>query len=156
MLVTSAEIPSLILSVGVGAVAVLLIVWHVIERTRRETELSEEDERYFSRQAVRRWVVSATMVLLAIGLYAGSRMAPMVGGRPNVLFVQTWLWVIILLGVLVLVAMAEWVATRRYSMRQRKALLREGLELIRDEMRIRAALRTNGRPLDDPDQAQQG
>jgi cobalamin synthase len=138
----------MILSMGVGGVGILLMVWHWLERKHHEPE---EDQRYFVAQAIRRWVVSGTMILLAVGLFAGSRMEPKIGGQPNLLFLQTWLWVVLLVLILVVIATSDWFATQSYSRRQRKAMLREGIDLLRDEIRVRAALARDGRSIQEAD-----
>jgi hypothetical protein len=143
------ESASLILSIGVTTVAVILMVWHWIERPHREAAESEEDRRYFASQSIRRWIVSVSMVLIAIGLFAGSRMKPMIAGKPNMLFLQTWLWVCLLVLGLVVIAILDWFATRVYSFRKRKAMAREGIDLLRDEIRVRASARQEHEQLDE-------
>jgi hypothetical protein len=143
------ESASLILSIGVTVVAVLLIVWHWFERPHREAAESEEDRRYYTSQSIRRWIVSVTMLLIAIGIYAGSQMKPMIGGKPNMLFLQTWLWVCLLVLGLVVIAILDWFATRIYSFRKRKAMAREGIDLLRDEIRVRASIRQEPERLDE-------
>jgi hypothetical protein len=147
------EVASLILSIGVSVVGVLLIVWHWLERPERETAVSEEDRRHFVFQSIRRWVVAAMMFLLSIGLYAGSRMEPKIGGKPNMLFVQTWLWVVLLVFGLVIIALFDWLATSVYSHRQRKAMAREGINLIRDEIRIRTSLKDDRPRFEETDES---
>jgi hypothetical protein len=50
-----------------------------------------------------------------------------------------------LVVLLLVLAMVDWSATRRYETRHREAIAREGLEILRDEMRRRAALGAAGR-----------
>ena len=139
----------MILALGVGGIGLLLVVWHWLERKHLPDSRSEEDEHYLVGQSIRRWVVSGTMILLAIGLFAGSRMEPKIGGRPNLLFLQTWLWVVLLVFLLVVIATIDWFATQIYSRRRRKAMLREGIDLIRDEIRVREAIEKQRRPIEE-------
>ncbi len=49
---------------------------------------------YFFRQDVRRGLGVAVMLMLAAGLYFGSRIPPRVAGHANLTFVQVWLAII--------------------------------------------------------------
>ena len=141
---SKSETIGLILSIGVFGVGLVLAVWTWRDRGHHLSAVTEQDRRHFANQEIRRWVVSGTMVLLAVGVYAGTRIPHKLAGRPNLLFLQTWLWVILLVFVLLVLAAIDWFATRVYGNRQRKAMLREGIDILRDEYRARSALRQNG------------
>ena len=114
---------------------------------------------------------SSLMLLLALGIFVGSRISPLintefpydlevrqsvraisgawvetwVGGRANPLFLTIWLAVIILLVILLALAFFDWLATRRYAHRQRSSMARERLEILRETFRRRDTLR-DGHP----------
>ena len=133
----SREISSLILSLGVSLVALGLLAWQRAERARREEDLSPEDLRYFQRQDLRRLFVSVVMFLLAAGISFGSRMDHRLNGRPNPWFLLTWLAIFWLIIVLTSSAFLDWVATRQYARRLSREMLREGLTILQDEMKVR-------------------
>jgi hypothetical protein len=135
---------SLALSLGVAGVAVGLVIWQVLERRWRPEGLADDDVKHFAYQDLRRGLVAAVMLLLAAGVYVGARLEPGVAGRPNPRYVGTWVGVLALVVLLLVLAMLDWSATRRYAARHRLAIAREGLEILRDEMRRRAAERTAG------------
>lgn len=127
-------VASLTMSLAVGAVAVALALWLWYERRNRSDELSPEDHHHFRRQDIRRGLVSLILLLIAVGLSAGSRIAPKVEGRTNLLFVEIWLGVFVLILALLVLAFFDWVATRIYARRQFRALAKERLEILRDEL----------------------
>lgn len=133
------EVVSLVLSIGVGVVALLLAAWLWYERRLRDPELSDEDAAHFARQDVRRGAVAVILLLIAAGLSIGSRVEPRAAGRANQTFVLVWLGVSVLILVLLLLATFDWIATRTYARRHIRALARERSEIIRDEVRRRAA-----------------
>lgn len=133
------EAYSLILSIAVASVALLLWAWQRFERNRRVPVGSPEDNRHFRRQDVRRTIVAAVMGILAIGIYVGSRMETRVAGRPNLQFVETWIGIFLLILALLVLAMIDWFATRGYAFRHRSAILQEGIEILKDELRAKAA-----------------
>jgi len=135
--VSSRELSSLILSLGVSVVAAGLLVWHRVDLSKREVDLCPEDATYFWRQDVRRVFVVILLILLAIGIYFGSRIDHRLNGKPNPRFLVTWLAVFWLVIILTVTAMIDWLATRRYARRHRKELVREGLLILRDEMKAR-------------------
>jgi len=133
------------LSIGVAAVAILLVLWLWYERRNRdELELSDKDVDHFSRQDRRRGFVALILLLLSAGISFGSRLEPLVDGRTNRLFVQTWLGVLVLIFVLLLLAMFDWFATRTYARRHLRSLVRERAQIFKDEMRLRTK-RSEGR-----------
>lgn len=148
------EFYGLALSLGVAAVALALVGWQWIDRRGRGTDLSADDVTHFSRQDVRRGFVIAVLLLLAAGVFVGSRTAShLKGGQPNLRYVETWLGVFVLVFVLLLLAVRDWVATRAYALRHRTAIVREGLDLVREELRLRKRGGANGKPSgpDNPD-----
>jgi Flp pilus assembly protein TadB len=147
--VTPTELYSLILAVGVAVVAFALIGWQWVEHRQRTEKLSDEDHFHFASQEVRRGVVAGVMLLLSVGIFFGSRLEPRRNGRPNVWFIECWLAVGALLIVLLALALVDWVATRRYASRLRRAILREGLKIISDEVRLRAGPPSNGQAAED-------
>jgi hypothetical protein len=48
-------------------------------------------------------------------------------------------------------AMFDWFSTRVYARRHRTAIVREGIEILRDEIKFRRARAANGRVVDDTD-----
>ena len=134
----SAQLASLVLSVGVAAVALMLVFWQVAERSQRPDDLSDEDHAHFRSLDRRRMLVAGIMVMLAAGVFLGSRIEPGTRGHPNRWFLVVWLAVFWLVLCLATLALIDWAATRRYARRHRRLILREGLEILREELRIRA------------------
>ena len=167
---------SLVLSITVAAIAVALGARQWSERAAREPDLSSDDRKYFARQDLRRWLGVVLMLILAVGIFAGSRMAPsvpvfpmdpgvrqgwqalagswtepLVLMRANLRFVAVWTGLIVLLPALLVLALFDWLATRRYALRQRHSMARQRIEILRQTLR-RADARHNGFLLDpDPD-----
>ena len=128
------------LALGLIAVVALLLGWQWAERRHRGAiDLPDDDRIYFRRQDVRRWVAAGALTLLAVGIHFGSRLPYKRDGRPNLAFVEVWLTDFALIFVLTGLALADWLATRAYARRQRSAIVREGMEILREEMRLRAA-----------------
>jgi hypothetical protein len=137
--------------------ATLLLAWLWRERRGRAVD-GPEDLKHFVNQDLRRLAGVIVMYLLAVGVYVGSRLPSRVAGRPNLRYVATWGGILGLVAVLLALAMLDWSATRRYATRHRKAITEEGLEILRDELRRRAALASpptrtgqGGDPLDAPE-----
>ncbi|MHC5537576.1 hypothetical protein ACYOEI_05020 [Singulisphaera rosea] len=124
----------LVMSLAVGAVAIALAFWLWFERKNRSDELPEEDLQHFRRQDLRRFLVALILMLIAVGLSAGSRIAPKVEGRTNLLFVEIWFGVFILILALLVLAFFDWIATKIYARRQFRALANERLEILREEL----------------------
>jgi hypothetical protein len=167
---------SLVLSITVAAIAVALGARQWSERAAREPDLSSDDRKYFALQDLRRWIGVALMLVLAVGVFAGSRMEPAVPAVPmeagvrqswqalagawieplvlkraNLRFVAVWTGLILLLPALLVLALFDWLATRRYAQRQRRSMARQRIEILRETLR-RADTRHNGYLLDsDPD-----
>jgi hypothetical protein len=56
-------------------------------------------------------------------------------GQANIAFVEVWAGVIALIVVLMILAMIDLLATRRYAQRQRRSMAQERIRLIRDAIR---------------------
>jgi uncharacterized membrane protein len=126
------------LAIGLIAVVALLLAWQWAERRQRGAiDLPDDDRIHFRRQDVRRWVVAGALTLLAVGIHFGSRLPYKRGGRPNPAFIEVWLAVFVLILVLLGLALADWLSTRAYARRHRTAIVREGMEILREEMRLR-------------------
>ena len=111
---------SALISSGITLIAVFLGLRQWYEWRARESDLSDRDRRYFFRQDVRRGLGVAVMLILAAGLYFGSRIPPKVGGHANLIFVQVWLAISGLIIVMLGLALLDWIATRLYARRQRR------------------------------------
>jgi hypothetical protein len=131
------QLAGLLVALAVGGVAVLLTAWQLVERSHRETGMEPEDARYFSGQDRRRAWVALVLILLAAGIYSGSHTEHVVNRRPNPTFLAVWIGVFGLVLTMIALALGDWLATRRYGLRHRKAMIREGLEILRDEMAYR-------------------
>lgn len=138
-------LPGLVLATGVFVVALALMVWQLAERRQRESELSNEDALYFAHRDVRRSCVVLIMISLAAGIFIGSWVRPKWPAGPNPAFVLSWMAVFLLIIALMALAMIDWLATRTYARRHRIAIVREGVEILREEMRLRTA-RSSDRP----------
>lgn len=127
------------LALGLAAVAVALVAWQFADRRHRGDSPSEADRAHFRGQDARRWIVAGAVTLLAAGVYLGSHLPYRRDGRPNLAFLETWLAVFLLILLLIVLAFLDWLATRRFARRHRGAIVREGMEIIRDEIRARQA-----------------
>jgi hypothetical protein len=143
------------LSLGVVVVALGLGLWQWVDH-RRPATVSPTDERHFHNQDLRRWTVFGLMLTLSALMFVGIHLPAQVQKRPNLHFIQTWVAVLgVIVGLLGL-AFLDWAATRRYARRKRQEIAREGMAIIRDEIRRRAALRNlarDGEPGADPPDA---
>ncbi|WP_422927038.1 hypothetical protein [Singulisphaera sp. PoT] len=127
-----------LLSIAVAAVAILLVLWLGHEHANRDaSNLSEEDANHFTRQDRRRGFVAFILLLLSAGISYGSRLEPLVNGRTNRLFIQIWLGIFVLVFTLLLLAMFDWIATRRYARRHLRSLIKERAEIYREQVRLR-------------------
>ena len=133
-----------LLSLGVALAAILLIGWGVAERRSRSDDRESEDGRHFARQELRRAVVAVIMLVASAGIFLGAHLSPKTNERPNLLFVEVWLAVFGLVLVLLVSALIDWTATRRYARRQRQAIVREAVESLRLEMIRRSKLSDGG------------
>jgi hypothetical protein len=129
------------LALGVTMIAAFLGLRQWYERKARDEASSVEEAGYFRRQDIRRWLGVAVMLALAVEVYLGSSVEPHVGGRGNPRFVVVWLVVLSLIIVMLALAFVDWLATRAYDRRQRRAIFREQIEDLRHELRRSAAAR---------------
>jgi uncharacterized membrane protein len=125
---------SLMTSLGVTLIAVFLGLRQWYERQAREPVLSSDDRGYFARQDLRRACGVVVLVIIAVGLSVGARVPHKMGGKVNLLFVEIWLVVFILILVLLSLALVDWIATRDYARRHRRAIARERIEMLRETL----------------------
>ncbi len=139
---------SLAMSIGILVVVALLLAWLWYERRLRGFDLSEQDAAHFASQDLRRSVVALLLGAVGLGIFADSWIEPRIGGHTNPLFLLNWLAVFILLCALPVLAVLDWLATRRYARRHFNALARERMDILREELRARSYGRggTNGSP----------
>jgi hypothetical protein len=157
------------------AVCALLLgfrLWH--ERRARESGITDADRKHFFHQDLRRLAGLLLMALLAGGIFLGSRLPHLVsdsgnapvaapsGGaatappqdiHPNRLFLVVWLSVFTSVIILLGLALIDWISTRRYAQRHRRAMNQERLEILRDTMRHASQTgngQVDGTPLDTP------
>ena len=135
---TATALYGMVLAAGVLAVALALIVWHRVEARAPHPHHSEEDEVHFARQGVRRRFVTGVMLALSTLIFVGSLTDHRRLGGPNPVFIFVWLVVFGLVLVLLALAGVDWLATRRFARRSRGRIVREGMELLREEMKERA------------------
>jgi Na+/H+ antiporter NhaD/arsenite permease-like protein len=142
---------------AIGVTAAVLTLWQRYERRHREPVLPEADARHFARQDFRRALVGVVLVLLALGITAGSRLEHKIAGQANPWFLAVWLAVFTLIFILLWLALLDWVATWLYARRHRRQIARERIQFLRDQRR-RRAYRGNGqdRPREPPDDASAG
>jgi Ni,Fe-hydrogenase I cytochrome b subunit len=126
---------SLLISSGVAMIAVFLGLRQWYEWRAREQELSESDRGYFFRQDVRRGLGVTVMLILAGGLYFGSRIPPRVDGHANLTFVEVWMAIISLIIVMLGLALLDWISTRLYARREQRALASERQRILRETLR---------------------
>jgi hypothetical protein len=151
---------SLLLSIGIAAIAIILGLHQWSQHGARDPNPRYPDLKYFLWQDLRRGFGVALMLILALGIFLGSRMEPMIRGsefdskvlqalrvltgswserffamHANSRFVAVWLGVIVLVAVLLALALFDWIATRRYADRQRRSLARERIEILRETLR---------------------
>ena len=122
---------SLALAAGLSLISLFLGLRQWYEWKARESELSVADQRHFSRQDLRRGTGVAVLLAIALLVLAGSRVEPQLQGRSNLLFLQIWVAILALILVLLILALADWAATRTYARRHRRELLRESIEALR-------------------------
>ena len=135
---------SLVLSSAVLLVAALLGWREWVDRRDRAAELSPEDARHFGHQDTRRTLGIVVMVVLAIGLVVGSRVPHKVGNQTNPQFLEIWLGVFLLILFLLSLALIDWIALRMFARRHRSEILRERIEILREEARRKKAVNGNG------------
>jgi cobalamin biosynthesis protein CobD/CbiB len=125
---------SLMTSIGITLIAAFLGLRQWYERQAREQDLSSDDRAYFQRQDIRRGIGVAVMLAIAIALAVSARIPHKVGGQANWAFIEIWLVVSSLIVVLLFLALIDWIETRSYARRIRRALARERIEMLRDTL----------------------
>jgi hypothetical protein len=126
---------SLLISSGITLIAAFLGLRQWYEWRARESDLSDRDRVFFFRQDVRRGLGVAVMLILAAGLYFGSRIPPRVAGHANLTFVQVWLAIVSLIMVMLGLALLDWISTRLYARRQHRSLASERRRILRETLR---------------------
>lgn len=126
---------STLISSGITLIAAFLGLRQWYEWRARDAELTDHDRRYFIRQDVRRGLGVAVMLILAAGLYFGSRVPPKVDGRANLTFVHVWLAISALIIVMLGLALLDWISTRLYARRQHRSLASERQRILRETLR---------------------
>lgn len=126
---------SLLISAGITLIAAFLGLRQWYEWRARERDLSDRDRSYFVRQDVRRGLGVAVMLILAAGLYFGSRIPSKVGGHANMNFVHVWLAISGLILVMLGLALIDWISTRLYARRQHRSLASERRRILRETLR---------------------
>ncbi len=128
---------SAVLSSFVLAVAALLGWREWSDRRDRPEDPSSEDARHFHHQDGRRTLGLVVLALLAVGLVVGSSLPPKVNGNASTPFLAVWLAVFLLIALLLALALIDWLALRIFARRHRSRILRERIEIFRDEARRR-------------------
>ena len=77
----------------------------------------------------------AVMLMLAAGLYFGSRIPPQVAGHANLTFVHAWLAISGLIIVMLGLALLDWISTRLYARRHHRDLGSERRKILREALR---------------------
>jgi hypothetical protein len=129
---------SVLISTGITMIAAFLGLRQWYEWRARDAELTDDDRSYFLRQDVRRGLGVAVMLILAAGLYFGSRIPPKVGAQANLTFVRAWLAISGLIIVMLGLALLDWISTRLYARRQHRDLASERRKILRDTLRTKA------------------
>jgi hypothetical protein len=115
------------------------------ERRTRPAALSEADASYFRGKDFRRLVGSLVMALIAVGMFAGLTLNPrdrlQRGG-----WATAWIGVLSLVPVLLILALGDWIALRRYAIRHRRALEQER-HAVADQLRRLERQPPDGEPL---------
>ncbi len=132
---------------------------HVLRRLRSGAPLPDEERRYLRRQAWRRVTCSVLMILFAgllVGSYfverelgslheqAGKAAEPDPEQRQFIYFFSSYwiLGILLFFGILVL-AILDWLATRRFTLRQIQQL-QENHQVMLDQQAARLRARRNG------------
>jgi hypothetical protein len=158
----SLALSSLVLSIAIGGIALSLGLHQWSEWRWRDADLANAERVYFFRQDLRRAVGVVFMLMIALGIFVGSRLPPILADFPydadlkqvirvnvhaNPQFLLVWLVVIVLLAILLALALSDWLATRRFAHRQRQSMARERLEILRETFR-RPDTDRNGHPME--------
>lgn len=135
---------SWLLATAIVAAALILAVRQNLERQSRDDDLSEDDDRHYRRQDLRRFLGAGVMALVAVAIAVGSHINPFLSIFNRRMFGSVWVAVILLVFVLLALAWLDWLATLSYARRHRKAIADERKAII-DAERRRRAFPTNGR-----------
>jgi uncharacterized membrane protein len=119
------------LSAGLSLIATFLGLRQWYEQRARPTPLPPADAEHYARQDRRRWAGVVALGAISICALLGSRTSSRVDGKGNPAFVLIWVGVLGLILVLMVLAMTDWMATRRLALRHRKQLLRDSIDAIR-------------------------
>jgi hypothetical protein len=124
--------------IGISAFALVAHLWW--ERGKRESDLQVVERKHFLLQDLRRTFGILLMVLLAAGVYVGSRLPTSVTisaleTRPNRHFLAVWLAVFASIILLLGLAVIDLISTRRYALRRRQAMNQERVDLLRETLR---------------------
>ena len=150
---------SLTLSIAVATIALLLglRLWWERRIARRRTP--SRRSKAFPPSGLAAWTRHRPDDFLAFGVYVGSRLPIFVvepvdpasevrgdGGRgavqsalethPNRRFLAVWMGVFASVVLLLGLALIDWISTRRYAERHRRAMNRERLEILRETIRL--------------------
>jgi hypothetical protein len=123
------------LAAGLSLIAAFLGLRQWFERKARSDDLSPMDLAFYSSQDKRRWGGVVALGIIALLALVGSRTPVRIEGRGNLLFVVVWVVVMAVLVVLLILAMTDWMATRRYERRRSKQLFLDSIEQVRRERR---------------------
>ena len=100
-----------------------------------------EDRAHFTRQDIRRRLGVGVMTAIALLVLAGSWISSRADDKVSLAFVILWLAVLALIVLLLILALADWSATRAYARRHRRQIFRESIESLRRHARESAATR---------------
>jgi sterol desaturase/sphingolipid hydroxylase (fatty acid hydroxylase superfamily) len=137
------------MAMGIVAVAIFLGLWQWFDSRLREPDMTDEDRRFFRSQDLRRGLGIAVMLVLAvtIGLMPlGNRWE----SRPARLYWQLGVVgaLVVLILVLLVLALIDWMATRQYARRHRRALHAEHSKLMLEVIRRAGSSDSITRPKD--------
>ncbi len=138
---TAGAIPGLVLSATVGLAAAVMAYRQWADRGRRDPGREGGDAPYFARQDRRRFLGTALMGLLAVGIAVGTNLGPIADRAQARFFARTWVAVGVLCVALLVLAMRDWQATHAFARRHRRALAAERRAIVEDELRRRAVPR---------------
>jgi hypothetical protein len=142
---------SFALAVGLCLIATFLGLRQWYERRARDPELSDADHAHFVRQDARRRLGVLVMLGIAVLVLVGSRAEARVQGRMNLFFLEIWVAVLALIMLLLVLALADWSATRNYARRHRE-ILRESIAAIRRDRKVAHSSRSLDTGDPDPDE----
>ncbi|MGD0899772.1 MAG: hypothetical protein ABR915_18220 [Thermoguttaceae bacterium] len=123
-----------------------LMAWHLAAwRRQRSQDLDARERNYRHRQFVRRMQTSAMLALLGVAILAGQLLTPWL--QQQLVFVLFWGGVLVVVLWLVLLALADIVATQHHFSRLRTDNVVERAKLQAEARRLRAKANPgNGQP----------